>query len=161
MCLAHKKYMPYCNILSDERLVKLAKAGVSEQLTESIAYETIAISNNLRGSRENGPQFSRGNNSFMRSTTGISRRIFDAKRSWRQFDDADLVWIEGGSYTGEDSGRTDASEAFNYTKDVYDFLFNELNRNSIDDSGMSLLSTIRYRENYVNANWNGYRNDLW
>ncbi len=46
-------------------------------------------------------------------------------------------------------------EAFEYSGETYDFLAKVFHRNSIDDHGMPLISTVHYGENYDNAMWNG------
>lgn len=59
------------------------------------------------------------------------------------------------------SAIEDVNLAHDYTGDTYDFFYRTLGRDSIDDSGMPLLSTVRYRPDYAldhpyrNAFWNG------
>lgn len=38
---------------------------------------------------------------------------------------------------------------------VYDFYFQMFNRNSLDDKGMTLISSVRYDKDYNNAYWDG------
>jgi Zn-dependent metalloprotease len=155
MCLTHKKLVINCNILSDARLENLLKLG---KLKEEEVKETITYSNALRGERSSGPQTLMSNStSLMRLLEQKHRKIYDAKNSWRRFNEQDLVWVEDDTYVGDPASniRKDAENAYNYAGLVYDFCRDVLNRNSIDDQGMMLLSTIRYRTNYRNANWNG------
>lgn len=42
-----------------------------------------------------------------------------------------------------------------HTQDVYDFYKQNFNRNSIDNHGMDLISTVHFEEGYDNAFWNG------
>ena len=59
------------------------------------------------------------------------------------------------------SAIEDVNFAHDYTGDSYDFFLRYFDRDSIDDSGMPLLSTVRFRPpdapdtNYRNAFWNG------
>lgn len=46
-------------------------------------------------------------------------------------------------------------EAYDGAGDVYDFYRKIFDRNSLDDHGMSLISTVHYRKNHANAYWNG------
>jgi bacillolysin len=68
-----------------------------------------------------------------------------------------------GPVRSEDGGATgvvDADKAYDYAGDTYDFYYTHHGRDSIDDAGMSLISTVRYCPNssycpYENAFWNG------
>lgn len=48
-----------------------------------------------------------------------------------------------------------AVSAHYYAGVVYDFYKNMFNRNSLDNSGMSIISTVHYDSNYDNAFWDG------
>jgi len=47
------------------------------------------------------------------------------------------------------------NEAYNYCGDTYDFYSKVFNRNSVDDHGLTLTSTVHYGTGYDNAFWNG------
>jgi Zn-dependent metalloprotease len=49
----------------------------------------------------------------------------------------------------------EAREAFDGAGAMYDFLAKVFLRNSIDDRGMRLISTVHYARNFNNAMWNG------
>ena len=49
------------------------------------------------------------------------------------------------------------NEAYEHTGDVYDFYMNAYNRNSIDDKGMKIFSTVHFGKDFNNAFWNGER----
>ena len=57
------------------------------------------------------------------------------------------------------SSVEDVNLAHDYAGDSFDFFYRLFDRDSIDDAGMPLLSTVRFREgpdsNYKNAFWNG------
>jgi bacillolysin len=66
------------------------------------------------------------------------------------------VRSEGGGATG----ISDVDRAYDYAGDTYDFYYTYHGRDSIDNAGMSLISTARYCPNssncpYDNAFWNG------
>src|SRR5262245_53566772 len=48
-----------------------------------------------------------------------------------------------------------AKRAFNETTSVAKFYHNVFNRNSIDNQGMTMMSSIHFGSNYNNAQWNG------
>lgn len=50
-----------------------------------------------------------------------------------------------------------AVSAHSYAEVVYDFYKNMFNRNSLDNSGMSINSVVHYGSRYNNAFWNGYK----
>jgi Zn-dependent metalloprotease len=77
------------------------------------------------------------------------RRIFDAKRS----DD-----LPGALVRAENDPPSDdpaVNEAYDGSGGTYDFFGQVFDRNSIDDNGMRLDSTVHYREGYDNAFWDG------
>jgi bacillolysin len=58
------------------------------------------------------------------------------------------------------TGISDVDRAYDYAGDTYDFYYTYHGRDSIDNAGMSLISTVRYCPNssncpYDNAFWNG------
>ncbi|UWE04114.1 M4 family metallopeptidase [Laceyella sacchari] len=58
--------------------------------------------------------------------------------------DADNVWTDRA-----------AVDAHYYAGKTYDFYYNKLGRNSFDNRGATLKSTVHYSRNYNNAFWNG------
>lgn len=62
-----------------------------------------------------------------------------------------LVRAEGQGPTGDEA----ADQAYDFSGTVYDFYKGILNRNSLDDKGMSLLSSVHLGVDYYNAFWNG------
>ncbi len=53
------------------------------------------------------------------------------------------------------SGDAAVDEAYDGSGYTYDLFWNVYQRNSINSSGMSLVSTVHYQKNYDNAFWNG------
>lgn len=58
--------------------------------------------------------------------------------------DSDDVWTDGA-----------AVDAHHYAGLVLDYYFEQFGRNSYDDQGAQIKSTVHYDRNYVNAFWNG------
>lgn len=55
------------------------------------------------------------------------------------------------------NGDPDVDRAYDFMGDVYNFYKDIFNRNSLDDQGMTLKSTVHFSENFDNAFWNGER----
>jgi len=53
------------------------------------------------------------------------------------------------------SGDAAVDEAYDGSGFTYDLFWNIYQRNSINNSGMSIVSTVHYQKNYDNAFWNG------
>jgi vibriolysin len=62
-----------------------------------------------------------------------------------------LLWSEGGTQTSD----TAAQAAYNYAGNVYDYYKNVLNRDSYDNAGAQIISSVHYLSSYNNAFWNG------
>ena len=77
------------------------------------------------------------------------RTIFDAQNATNL--PGNQVLDEGGA-PGNDVA---VNEAYNYCGETYDFYQNVFNRNSVDDHGLTLKSTVHYDNGYDNAFWNG------
>jgi vibriolysin len=65
-----------------------------------------------------------------------------------------LVKVNGVTQPGKtaDAQVTQADDATSYVYDTYKTLFD---RDSIDNAGMTMVSSVHYSSNYVNAFWNG------
>jgi vibriolysin len=61
------------------------------------------------------------------------------------------VRIEGGAATGDSAIDTN----YNWLGTVWDCYKNLFNRDSFDNAGAKLISSVHYSTNYVNAFWNG------
>jgi Zn-dependent metalloprotease len=77
------------------------------------------------------------------------RTVFDAQST------TSLPGTQVRDETGPGSADVAVNEAFNYSGDTYDFYSKVFNRNSIDDHGLTLKSTVHYDHGYDNAFWNG------
>jgi Zn-dependent metalloprotease len=109
------------------------------------ALRTLALSERLRGSRDVGLLASAG------PVTRVKRRtIFDARHET----------VLPGIQVRDEGSRPSATdltvnEAYDYAGDTYDFFHQVFGRNSIDDRGLALKSTVHFDVEYDNAFWNG------
>jgi bacillolysin len=84
------------------------------------------------------------------------RRVCDANSTSGHVPCVSPVRTEGGSL----SAVQDVNDAYDFSGDTYDFFFENLGRDSLDDSGMILFSTVRFCPSpaecpFQNAFWNG------
>ncbi|HEY3103910.1 MAG TPA: M4 family metallopeptidase [Pyrinomonadaceae bacterium] len=104
------------------------------------------MSSRMRGQREFLTTFA----VLATTPTGTKRRtIYDAKNGMTL--PGKLVRGEGGPKSADRS----VNEAYDGSGKTYDFYLKAFQRNSIDDRGMRLDSTVHYRRNFNNAFWNG------
>jgi Zn-dependent metalloprotease len=81
-----------------------------------------------------------------------NRLVYDMKNiDLQQLLPGTLVRSEGQEAVNDEA----VNEAYDYSGVVYDFYLEKLNRNSLDDRGMSLISTVHFGNKYNNAFWNG------
>lgn len=134
---------PICNVVPPHILREIAKNGDADQ--QEWAFQNLALSARLRGQRD-----VMGNLTAVMSSVGEKRRtIFDAKNGTNL--PGDLVRGEGDP----DSTDIMVNEAYDGAGATYDFYKEVFERNSVDDQGLRLDSTVHYDVKYDNAFWNG------
>jgi Zn-dependent metalloprotease len=115
-----------------------------------LAVEAIARSATLRATRTTLAQFA-----MMAAVPSPgakkTRLIYDMQHQGSSFLPGKLVRSEG------DKKSTDpaVNEAYDYSGTTYDFYKKLFNRNSLDDNGMTLISSVHLGNKYNNAFWNG------
>jgi Zn-dependent metalloprotease len=114
-----------------------------------IAIKTIALSEALRSRR-----ITFGLMPFMgaipSARAGKERLVYDLHHATRPLP-GDLVRSEGQPPCGDEA----ADEAYDFSGYTYDFYKEIYNRNSLDDKGMSLRSSVHFGSGYDNAFFNG------
>jgi Zn-dependent metalloprotease len=138
----HNTRCPICCILPPHLLQSVAINGESHQ--RNWAFQTLNLSAQIRGRRD------AVGNLFFAPSPGVKRRtIYNAKNTQN---------LPGILVRGEgDPPTTDiaANEAYDATGATYDFFYEVFERNSIDDKGLRLDSTVHFGVEYDNAFWNG------
>jgi Zn-dependent metalloprotease len=105
---------------------------------------TLSLTERLRGRREVLSQFA------VMVPAGEKRRtIYDAQNGTTL--PGKLVRREGSP----DSQDVEVNEAYNFSGSTYDFYENAYGRNSIDDRGMGIDSSVHYDKEFDNAFWDG------
>ncbi|WP_199291920.1 M4 family metallopeptidase [Coleofasciculus sp. FACHB-712] len=133
---------PICCIVPPHMLKEVLQNGNPEQ--RAWAFQTLTVSEQFRGRR-----LTVGNISFAASPGEKRRTIFDAKNG----NDlpGTLVRSEGDP-PSEDAAINEAYDGSGATYDLYEQVFE---RNSIDNRGLRLDSTVHFGVKYDNAFWNG------
>jgi Zn-dependent metalloprotease len=135
-------------ILPPYVLDKMAESPVPA--VRKLAVEAIARSATLRATRTTLSQFA-----MMAAVPSPgakkTRLIYDMENQGSSFLPGKLVRSEG------DKKSTDpaVNEAYDYSGATYDFYKKLFNRNSLDDNGMTLISSVHLGNKYNNAFWNG------
>ncbi|MEM7553644.1 MAG: M4 family metallopeptidase [Cyanobacteria bacterium P01_A01_bin.84] len=144
-CLTQHEFntrCPICCIVPPHMLEQMAVNGTPQQ--REWAFQTLNTSAQFRGRRDivGGVKFT--------PPTGVKRRtIYDAKNAQKL---PGILVRDEGDPPIDDEAVNEAYDAAGATYDLYEQVFE---RNSIDDKGLRLDSTVHYGLNYENAFWNG------
>jgi Zn-dependent metalloprotease len=133
-----------CFIIPSKMLRKLAEQTTDQQERHCL-LDTAELSAHLRGQRSVAPM-----TLGIAAATGEKRRtVYDAQNKSK---------LPGKLVRGEDS-KPSADKAVNQAYDgagaTYDFYREILQRNSIDNKGLRIDSTVHYQNKFNNAFWNG------
>ncbi len=140
------KHSPIHCIVPPHMLEDIATKGSAAQ--KSLAVSTLKTSEQLRGQRRALSDFT-GAALRVAATGSRERIIYDAKNGTSL--PGTIVRKEG------DPATTDVAvnEAYDGSGATYDLFKNFYQRNSIDNNGMRLDSTVHYQKGYDNAFWDG------
>jgi Zn-dependent metalloprotease len=139
---------PCCFIVPPQMLQRLAMSG-DPGLAET-AGRTLRLTQSLVAFRA---QLSTGAPSpAAAKRIGLRRQIFDCKGT----NDlpGDLVRSQNGTNTGPSRDKA-ANEAFDNAGTTWDFYNKIFGRESVDNHGKTLVSSVHYGEKYDNAFWDG------
>jgi Zn-dependent metalloprotease len=139
---------PCCFIVPPHMLRRLAASG-DPSLAET-AGRTLRLTENLVALRS---QLSTGAPSpAARVRPGLRRQVFDCKST----DDlpGDPVRSQNGADTGATRDKA-VNEAFDNAGITWDFYNQIFGRQSVDNHGKTLVSSVHYSQNYDNAFWSG------
>jgi Zn-dependent metalloprotease len=133
-----------CGIIPPHILRHIAEHGDEEQRAR--ARTTLEESAALRGERRIVALTS----PLLPLSPGQKQRtVYDAKKTHRL--PGTLVRVEGAAATKD----VCVNEAYDGSGQTYDFYSEVFGRNSIDDRGLRLDSTVHYGVQFDNAQWNG------
>lgn len=135
--------MAICFIIPPHILTAISENGTEEQ--KAWAQKSIQLSQKIREQRET-------------LTPTLPLQSMAKENKDRIIYTTDNSTNLPGTQIGTEANPpTDIAgkEAFDGTGATYDLYFSAYQRNSIDDKGMSLISTVHYSEKYDNAFWDG------
>jgi len=133
---------PICCIIPPHMTDHIIKHGNEEM--RAWAMETMRRSEQFRGRREIV-----GNIALAASTGQKRRTVYDARQG--ETLPGKLVRGEGG----RKSKDVAVNEAYDGAGATYDLYHDVFERNSVDDRGLRMDSTVHYGSQYDNAFWNG------
>jgi Zn-dependent metalloprotease len=152
---ARRRRLPCCFIAPPNLLASLAESDRAEQ--RDAALRTLAASASLRTQRSLVNQVMRqldvdvGALAFMAPPAGERRTVYDVEHQGRSA-------LPGRKVRGEGDPPSDdeaVNEAYDGADKVYDFYREVFDRDSIDGSGLELVSSVHYGVGFDNAFWNG------
>jgi Zn-dependent metalloprotease len=135
----------YC-ILPPHLLREIAQNGTPKQ--RAIALKTIISANQFRTQRRTFMEVAE----FMATvkTSGDKQRsVYDAQNGSK------LPGVEVRKEGDPAVSDPAVNEAYDGAGTTYDLYYNTYNRNSLDNKGLKLNSTVHYQKGYDNAFWNG------
>lgn len=145
--MSGKKVACSCFIVPAYMLEKQILEGSREQ--KKAALYNLKLSEMIRGTR-----MANGRVRTLAAASHQTKRrvIYDMEHSGNELElPGKPVRYEGGKDTGDSS----ADEVYNNTGLTWDFYNTEFGRNSINDQGMTLVSSVNFGDKWDNAMWNG------
>ncbi|NUQ85409.1 MAG: M4 family metallopeptidase [Anaerolineales bacterium] len=128
-------------------LEKIATNGTEAQ--RNLAIETLKASERMRGQRRALMDFSAAAFRVAAAGAGKERIVYDAKNG------TSLPGTPVRKEGDPPSSDVAVNEAYDGSGVTYDLFKDIYDRNSIDNNGMRMDSTVHYRKGYDNAFWNG------
>jgi len=144
---------PLCFIVPPHVLVRTIEEGSPE--ARASAIRTLAISERVRERRalvrrlvKHDPQASLA---LMLQPVGKRRTVYDAEHGSQGDLPGKKLRSEGEDPVSDEA----ANQAFDGSGTTFEFYSEVFSRNSVDDQGMELVSSVHFEIDYDNAFWNG------
>jgi len=132
-------------IVPPHMLEEIAERGNTEQ--QRMALNTLSVSDAFRAQRLEAAEFAPLVTA--EQVAGKDRIVYDAE----QTSDLDRRKVRGeGDPPTDDPAADEAYDGAGATYDLYKDIYD---RESIDNNGLRLISTVHYQKGYDNAFWNG------
>lgn len=142
--MCNNAYHPVFCAIPPYMLEKIIEAGTHKQKEK--AKKTIALAGQMRGQRQSVADITLKSKAL---GGGKIRRVYNAQN--QNVLPGILVRSEGDAASGDKH----VDEAYDGAGATYDLYHQVFERDSIDNSGMEIISTVRYLKGYDNAFWNG------
>lgn len=142
--MCNNMYHPIFCAIPPYMLEKIIEAGTQKQKEK--AKKTIALAGQMRGQRQSIADITLKSKAVGGEK---NRRVYNAQNL--NVLPGILMRSEGDPATGDKH----VDEAYDGAGATYDLYHQVFERNSINNSGMEIISTVRYLGGYDNAFWNG------
>ena len=143
-----------CSIAPPDILIQVAEHGRTREDRDA-ATRTLAASASLRARRGLVRQMIRQNlasvTSLMPTSTGEQNTVYDVAGGGSQ----QLPGTRKRRQSDPPSDDVAVNQAWEGADETYRFYSDVLGRNSVDDRGMELVSSVHFGSNFDNAFWNG------
>jgi Zn-dependent metalloprotease len=145
----------WCSILPQVVLVELAEQGNAE--LRDHAARTLAASAAMRSRRSTLSEIVQrlgvdtANLGAMLATTGENKTVYDADHGG----DNGLPGVKKRGEGDQPNADTAINEAYDNADLTHDFYRDIFKRDSMDDLGMELVSSVHFGTDFDNAFWNG------
>ncbi len=140
----YSRHLVYC-ILPPHLLREMSERGSPAQRDK--AMRAIAAAEQVRGQRQTMQATGRPMKVVTR--VGKQRNVYDAQQATNL--PGILVRKEGDPAVSDVA----VNEAYDGSGTTYDLYYDIYGRNSLDNNGLALISTVHYDRGYDNAFWNG------
>ena len=142
-------HSPILCILPPHILKQIAANGTPAE--KQRALDTITVSSQLRAERQKMAEFKTefAAAKVMSANGGKERIVYDAQHG------SNLPGVQVRKEGDAPVADVAVNEAYDGSGATYDLYKNIYNRNSIDNNGLRLDSSIHYQTNYDNAFWDG------
>jgi len=141
--MKNRPYPVHC-IIPPHMAEKILEKGSPGQKKKAGEYNRIA--GEIRSRRQ---QIAETSHRALAAEGERNRKVYDARNGSQL--PGQLVRSEGDAPTGDRA----SDEAFDGSGATYDLYFEIFGRNSVDNQGMALLSSVHFLQGYDNAFWNG------
>ncbi len=143
-----------CFIAPPDLLARLAAEGDADQ--REAALRTLSASASLRTQRSIVTRLTRELDMSVAQLAGLptvthQQIVYDNQHQGRTSLPGKKVRADGDPASSD----TAINEAFDGAAQTYDFYKTVLERNSVDDRGLTLVSSVHYSVGFDNAFWNG------
>lgn len=138
-----------CKFVPDEVLARLANNRDIKEFDRNALQRTLAVDHQMRHVRQAY--------GCLTISSAMIAAVTSKKKPAIKVSDCQHGNILPGTPVGSPQSSKDGTVKRTYqnTADVAKFYLTLFNRNSVDDQGMDLISSVHYGQDYNNAFWNG------